>query len=75
MRLFRSEEDVAAWQEASGEHGETVPAAQLHRLAGAWYGDRLDPGWRPRTTAQSQAVLEEAGLTGPFWQLDAGPEA
>jgi hypothetical protein len=70
MRLFRSEEEVAAWQEASGERGGvTIPVTQLQRLARAWYGDRLDPAWRPRTTARSQALLGEAGLSGPFWRL------
>ena len=72
MRLFRSEEDVAAWQEASGERGGmTIPTARLQPLARAWYGDRLDHAWRPRATAESQAILDEAGLTGPFWRLDA----
>ena len=70
MRLFRSEEGVAAWQEASGERGGvTISAAQLQRLARAWYGDRLDPAWRPRTTTRSQALLDEAGLSGSFWTL------
>jgi hypothetical protein len=70
MRLFRSEEGVAAWQEASGERqGVTIPVTQLQRLARAWYGDRLDPAWQPRTAARSQALLEEAGLSGPFWRL------
>ena len=43
--------------------------AQLAHLARRWYGDRLDPGWRPRTVAESQAILDEVGLTGPAWRL------
>jgi hypothetical protein len=66
MRLFRSEEHVAAVHPVPGA---VFPAEQLWRLARAWYGDRLDPGWRPRTAAESQRVLEEVGLTGPFWRL------
>jgi hypothetical protein len=62
MRLFRSEEEVPPG-------GATVPIRRLERLARAWYGDRLDPDWRPRSVAESQAVLEDAGLTGPFWRL------
>jgi hypothetical protein len=62
MRLFRSEEDVPAG-------GATVPVPRLLWLARAWYGDRLDPDWRPRTPAESQAVLEAAGLSGEFWRL------
>ncbi len=70
MMLFRSEEAVHSWCSAQGrEPGAIVPLAQLAALAAAWYGDRLDPDWRPRSPAASQAVLDEAGLTGPFWQL------
>jgi hypothetical protein len=61
MRLLRSEEDVT--------EGETVDLTTLMRLARRWYGDRLDPDWRPRTRDQSQAILTDVGLTGPFWQL------
>ena len=43
----------------------------LWRLASAWYGDRLEPNWRPRTRDESQAILSGVGLTGPFWQLPA----
>lgn len=62
MRLFQSEEDLP-------EGGTTVPIDQLARLARRWYGDRLDPGWRPRTVAESQAILAAVGLTGDFWRL------
>jgi hypothetical protein len=62
MRLLRSEEDVPAG-------GASVPVDQLERLARAWYGDRMDPGWRPRTREASQAVLDRVGLTGAFWTL------
>ena len=70
MLLFRSEEDVAGWCRARDrEPGATMDLGTLERLARAWYGDRLDPGWRPRTRERSQAVLTAAGLTGPFWRL------
>jgi hypothetical protein len=63
MLLFRSEEEI-------GEpRGGLMTTAQLHKLAQRWYGDRLDPGWRPRTLEQSQAILDSVGLTGPFWRL------
>jgi hypothetical protein len=71
MLLFQSEEDVDGWCEEQGcERGAVVPVSQLQQLAEAWYGDRLDAGWRPRTREQSQALLESAGLTGEFWRLD-----
>lgn len=41
----------------------------MNDLARAWWWTRLDPGWRPRTAAESQAILEELGLTGEFWAL------
>jgi hypothetical protein len=70
MLLFRSEEDVERWCEQHGrERGATLRADQLDALARRWYGDRLDPDWRPRTRAESQQVLEHTGLTGDFWRL------
>jgi hypothetical protein len=62
MRLFRSEEEIP-------HGGAAMPIEQLNRLARRWYGDRLDPDWRPRTPEQSQAILDEVGLTGEFWRL------
>jgi hypothetical protein len=61
MRLLRSEEVTA--------DGETVDLPTLLRLARRWYGDRLDPDWRPRSRDRSQAILDEVGLTRPFWRL------
>jgi hypothetical protein len=70
MLLFRSEEEVADWCRAHDRaRGATVGLAQLSRLAVSWYGDRLRPDWRPRSTMQSQALLAQAGLTGDFWRL------
>ena len=61
MRLLRSGSEVT--------EGALVDLPTLRRLARRWYGDRLDPNWRPRTREQSQAVLDEVGLTGAFWRL------
>ena len=61
MRLLRSEEEVTA--------GELVDLATLAELARRWYGNRLDPDWRPRTLEESQAILDSVGLTGEFWRL------
>jgi hypothetical protein len=63
MLLFRSEEEI-------GEpRGGVMTTAQLDDLARRWYGDRLDPEWRPRTVQQSQAILGSVGLKGAFWRL------
>jgi hypothetical protein len=70
MLLFRSEEEVQAWCERHGRaRGAVLGGATLWDLARRWYGDRLDPDWRPRTPAASQAVLASVGLTGDFWRL------
>ncbi len=63
MRLFRSEEELPE------PRGGVMDVPTLRSLAAEWYGDRLDPGWRPRTVEQSQALLERHGLTGDFWRL------
>ena len=70
MLLFRSEEEAAAWCRARGRPvGALVGVGAARELARRWYGDRLDPGWRARTAAESQAILDEVGLTGPAWRL------
>ena len=65
MLLFRSEEEIER------PRGGVMTTAQLHDLAQRWYGDRLDPEWRPRPAEQSQAILDAVGLTDPFWRLSA----
>jgi len=64
MLLFRSEEEIG------DPRGAVMPVAQLHELAQRWYGDRLDPDWRPRSAEESQAILDAVGLSGPFWSLE-----
>jgi hypothetical protein len=68
MVYLRSEEHLAAWLDANGwEPGATLAAATMNELSRAWWGTRLDPGWRPRAPEESQAILESLGLTGEFW--------
>jgi hypothetical protein len=68
MLLFRSEEHVERWL-AGRAPGATISLEKLCDLAHAWWGDRLDPGWRPHTREQNQAILDGLGLTGDFWTL------
>ena len=68
MNLFRSEEHVSRWLDGRPS-GATLTVASLCELAHAWWGDRLDPGWRPHTRAQNQVLLDSVGLTGEFWKL------
>lgn len=73
MRLFRSEEHVRHWSERSGiPIGAVFGLSSLWRLAQAWFADRLSPSWRRRTMDEAHAIFANAGLTGPFWRLDAG---
>ena len=70
MVFLRSEEHLERWLDANGwEAGASMSAATLNELARRWWWTRLEPGWRPRTAAQSQAILAELGLTGEFWRL------
>jgi hypothetical protein len=62
MRLLRSEEAPDL------ERGH-VDLPTLSALAQDWYGDRLDPAWRPRSAEESQRILAAHGLTGDFWRL------
>ena len=68
MNLFRSEEHVHRWL-AGRPPGATIGVSTLAELARVWWSDRLSPEWRPRTRAESQAILDRLGLTGPFWRL------
>jgi hypothetical protein len=68
MLLFRSEDHVTQWLVGRAP-GATIPVAQLADLAAVWWGDRLDPDWRPHTREQNQAILSSVGLTDPFWDL------
>jgi hypothetical protein len=68
MLIFRSEAHVTTWL-AGRPGGATIPIAKLAELANAWWWNRLAPDWRPRTRAESQAILDRLGLTGSFWGL------
>jgi hypothetical protein len=70
MVFLRSEEHLNRWLEANRwEPGASMTGAELHDLARHWWWTRLDPDWRPRPAAESQAILDELGLTGEFWRL------
>jgi len=46
-----------------------VPLPTLWALAKAWYHDRLAADFSRLPAAAAQAVFENVGLTGRFWQL------
>ncbi len=70
MNLFRSEEHIARWL-GTRTPGVTIPVTKLCDLAHAWWGNRVDPNWQPRSREQNQAILNELGLTDGFWNLSA----
>ena len=70
MVFLRSEEHLERWLGANGwEPGASMSALTLNELARRWWWTRLDPDWRPRSPEESQAILDEVGLTGAFWEL------
>jgi len=70
IRAFCSHEHAERWIARSGSReGDVVDAERLWALALPWYGDRLDSDWAPRPVDRSQAILEDAGFAGPFWEL------
>ena len=42
---------------------------QCWAMARGWYAGRMDAAWRGRSPEAAQAILEAAGLTGPFWRM------
>lgn len=70
IRIFCSRGHADQWtaDNAPGS-GYIAGAAAVWRLAVPWYGDRLDPEFRPHTREHNQQLLNECGLTGPFWRL------
>ena len=70
MVFLRSEEHLERWLAGSGwEPGASLTAVKLNELARRWWSTRLDADWRPRPPRESQAILDDLGLTGEFWQL------
>ena len=70
MLLFRSEQHIDNWCRQWGRpRGGTLSLQQGWKLAKLWYGDRLDPHWRPMTASQAQSVFAQVELVGDFWKL------
>ena len=68
MLLFRSGDHVDRWL-AGRARGAVISSSKLADLAAAWWHDRLSPDWQPHTREQNQAILDDLGLTAPFWSL------
>ena len=70
MLFFRSEDHLTRWLEQhDAPRGAVLSLSATWGLAKAWYVDRRDPLWKPRSKEQAQAILDEVGLTDEFWKL------
>jgi len=70
IRMFCHRSHAERWtSENAPDQGYIADAPTVWRLAGPWYGDRLDPGFQPHSREHNQQLLENCGLTGSFWQL------
>ena len=68
MLFFRSEGRVRAWCAANGSPVRPLVAiGQLWGLAGAWYGNRLQPASRRPQPREMQEIFAHLGLAGAFW--------
>ena len=67
---FHSAAQIDAWcQRHNQPKGQPVPIQQVAALARIWYGQHARPDWRKWTVAEAQSIFAQAGLTGPFWDL------
>ena len=70
MLLFRSEQHVERWCSQWGrEVGGVFSLEQGWLLAQKWYGDRLDPNWKPTSHKEAEALFASCGLTGEFYKF------
>ena len=70
IRTFCDRDHAERWAgENAPGRGHVAEAATIWRLAGPWYGDRLHPEFRPHSREHNQGLLDDCGLTGPFWRL------
>jgi hypothetical protein len=70
MLLFRAEEHIDRWcSEWSQPRGAPLTIHQGWQLARAWYQHKMDPDWRRGTLEETEGLLIQLGLTGPFWSL------
>lgn len=73
MLLFRSEEHIERWcRPRDLQRGATLTPEQGWQLAHGWYKDKVKPEWRRHTLEETEALLADVGLTGPFWSLREG---
>ena len=73
MLLFRSEDHVARWCKARDlSPGGILTPEQAWGLALGWYKDKVKPDWRRHTLEETESLLRQLGIDGPFWNLRDG---
>ena len=73
MLHFRSEAHIDRWCLARDlPRGGVLTPEQGWGLAHGWYKDKVKPDWRRHTLEETEALLEDAGIKGPFWNLREG---
>ena len=70
MLLFRGEEHIDRWcKQWNQPKGATLTIEQGWQLARAWYQHKMEPDWQRPTLEETEALLAQLDLTGPFWNL------
>lgn len=70
IRMFCDDEHANRWGSTHArESGYVADAVAVWKLADPWYGDRLDPRFKPHSREHNQNLLAECGLRGDFWEL------
>ncbi len=71
MLLFRDEEEITIWVNRTGEtRGEFLTLQKVWELSKLWYGNRMSPDYRGRSTGEAEAIFMQLGLTSTFWQFN-----
>lgn len=70
IRMFCDRDHARQWTAANAPGtGHIADATTVWQLAGPWYGDRLHPDFQAHSRDHNQRLLDDCGLTGPFWHL------
>lgn len=72
MLLFRAEEEIIRWIQATGEkRGEYLSLQQVWQLSKLWYSNRMSTDYRERTIEEAEAIFTQVGLTSNFWKFES----
>ena len=70
MLLFRGKEHIDRWcRQWSQPKGAMLTIDQSWQLARAWYQHKMELDWQRPTLVETETLLAQLDLTGPFWSL------